>query len=73
MTSSGFEPDEHVPSQSEESSDDMPGNSVRTHAELEALLLERIGDPRPDIEATAEFWEAFVRQAEKCQRRGGRQ
>jgi len=41
-----------------------------TDEELEAMLLQRVNDPRPGIEATPEFWEDFKRRVEARLRKG---
>jgi hypothetical protein len=39
--------------------------------ELEALLVERLDDPRPGIELTSEFKQAFRDEMQRRRRRGG--
>src|SRR5689334_21687051 len=51
--------------------DDGPAHlSYRTNEELESLLLERLDDPRPAIEATPEFWDEFKKRVEARRRKG---
>lgn len=38
--------------------------------DLEALLLERLDDPRPKIEFTSEFQRSFLREIEEQRARG---
>jgi plasmid stability protein len=59
--------------EAEESLDNYAGPphlTFHTDAELEALLLDRLNDTRPDIEATPEFWEDLERRAEARRRKG---
>lgn len=45
--------------------------SYRSAEELEALLLQRIEDPRAGIEVTPEFWVEFQRRVEARRQRKG--
>jgi hypothetical protein len=42
---------------------------IRTDKELESLLLRRLNDPRPGVEATPEFWKEFKRRVEAGHRK----
>ena len=44
---------------------------VENAAELESLLLKRLNDDRPSIEATPQFWEDFRRRVTERRQAGG--
>jgi len=47
-----------------------PHLTYRSDVALEALLLERVMDESPGIEATPEFWEDLKRRATERRRKG---